>query len=278
MGSLKRKRRCRCKRSKGKGRALIERNLRKGQAKPSVDFIKKILDDAYESGLAYDVRDLRSDILGFAAKSTNQAPACIKAVQSMQFVGQGEIPDNDGPDDKPLVFYDVEVYPNLFVVCWKIEGDNSDVVRMINPTPNEIEELFSQRLVGFNNRRYDNHILYARFLGYNNEELYQLSNKIINSKNELNILFGGLQSLICRYLVPEKKSLKTFMIELDSSYGDGYSRINRGRINWDKVVNYCVNDVLLLAVFNNPKQDFVARKILADFGSSGESDHTEPYC
>lgn len=39
------------------------------------------------------------------------------------------------------------------------------VVRMINPSPSEIEELMRFRLVGFNCRRYDVHILYARLIG-----------------------------------------------------------------------------------------------------------------
>jgi hypothetical protein len=41
--------------------------------KPSIDFIKKILDDAYESDMTYDVTDLRSRITVFAANSSNQA-------------------------------------------------------------------------------------------------------------------------------------------------------------------------------------------------------------
>jgi len=44
------------------------------------------------------------------------------------------------PEDERLVFYDVEVYPNLFVVCWKYQGD-ANVVRMINPDGKAIEEL-----------------------------------------------------------------------------------------------------------------------------------------
>ena len=36
---------------------------------------------------------------------------------------------------------------------------------MINPTSKEIEELMKFNLVGFNCRRYDNHILYARLMG-----------------------------------------------------------------------------------------------------------------
>jgi hypothetical protein len=35
------------------------------------------------------------------------------------------------------------------------------------------------KLVGFYNRRYDNHILYARFMGYDNEQLYALSQKLV---------------------------------------------------------------------------------------------------
>ena len=50
-------------------------------------------------------------------------------------------------DEAQLVFYDVEVFPNLFLVNWKIEGEGKPVVRMINPTPTEIEELMRFRLV-----------------------------------------------------------------------------------------------------------------------------------
>ena len=39
---------------------------------------------------------------------------------------------------------------------------------MVNPRPQEVEKLFSRKLVGFNNRKYDNHICYAAYLGYNN--------------------------------------------------------------------------------------------------------------
>ena len=77
-------------------RALIERNLRKEihpGTKPSVDFIHQILEDAYDSGLSYDIRDMRSMILAFAARSTNQSSACIKIVQTMKFVGKNEMPE-----------------------------------------------------------------------------------------------------------------------------------------------------------------------------------------
>ena len=88
-------------------------------------------------------------------------------------------------EDEKLVFYDVEVFPNLFLVNWKLAGEDNPVVRMINPSPSDIEELIRYRLIGFNNRRYDNHMLYGRLIGYSNEQLYNLSQKIINSQHFL---------------------------------------------------------------------------------------------
>lgn len=260
-------------------RALIERNLRKEfhpGTKSSVDFIHKILEDAYEAGLPYDVRDMRPVILSFAASSTNQSSSAIKTVGTMKFVSEAAMKEPDDTDDNPIVFYDVEVYPNLFVVCWKFAGD-ADVVSMINPSAADIEKLFSMRLVGFNNRRYDNHILYARFLGYSNEELYNLSQKIISNNHDA--LFGEAYNLSYADIYDfssKKQGLKKFQIEL----GIHHMELD---IPWDepvdeklwpKVVEYCGNDVTSTeVVFNSRKQDFVAREILA--GLSGLStNHT----
>lgn len=69
-------------------RTQIKRNLNKEYhpaTKPSIDFIYKILEDAYASGLNYDVTDMRNAVLAFAASSTHQADYCIKLVNKMQF-------------------------------------------------------------------------------------------------------------------------------------------------------------------------------------------------
>lgn len=108
--------------------------------KPCVDFIYKILEEAYASGLIYDVTDMRNAVLAFAAGSTHQAEYCIKLVNKMQFKSE-EASDGAKNDDAKLVFYDVEVFPNLFLINWKIEGEGKPVVRMINPTPAEVEDL-----------------------------------------------------------------------------------------------------------------------------------------
>ena len=134
-----------------------------------MDFIYKILEDAYASGLHYDVTDMRNGILAFAASSTHQADACLKLVNKMKFKSD-EISDPSVNDGSELVFYDVEVFPNLFLVNWKKQGESKPVVRMINPKPAEIEALMKFRLVGFNCRRYDNHMLYACLMGYDNAQ------------------------------------------------------------------------------------------------------------
>lgn len=252
-------------------RELIAKNLRKEihpGTKPSIDFIHHILDEAYESGMAYNVEDMRTDIFTFAAKSTNQAPQCIKLVQSMHFVGKDSMKEvND--EDAPLVFFDVEVYSNLLIVCWKVQGSDQ-VVRMINPAPDEMEALFRMKLVGFNCRRYDNHILYARFLGWTLDEIFRLSQKIIYGGNDKNIFFGEAYNLSYADIYDfssKKQGLKKFMIELGIHHMEldiPWEEPVPEEL-WKRVEEYCVNDVNgTEAVFEDRKQDFVARQILAD--------------
>ena len=266
-------------------RDLIERNLRKEihpGTKPSIDFIAHILDEAYRSGLQYDVTDLRSRLVAFANNSTNQPLVCLKVVQKMRFesdvaaIEKVAIPSRD---DR-LAFYDVEVYPNLFVICWKFE-DSPTVVRMINPTPQEVEGLFVLKLVGFNNRRYDNHIIYARFMGYDNEQLYRLSQKII--EGNVGSMFGEAYNLSHADVYDYssvKQGLKKFQIEL----GLHHQEMD---IPWDepvkeedipRVVEYCVNDVVSLEqVHKARKADYTARLILADLSGLSVNDTTQKH-
>lgn len=266
-------------------RELIARNLRKEihpGTKPSIDFIHKILEDAYSEGLVYDVTDLRPKILAFANNSTNQSLQALKMVQRMKFQSAASAEDTEDvtPTDSRIVFFDVEVYPNLFVVCWKYEGD-ADLVKMINPSPAEIENLFKLKLVGFNNRRYDNHILYARYMGYDNERLFKLSMKIVS--NDKQALFGEAYNLSYADIYDfssKKQGLKKFEIEL------GIKHMEMGlpwdepapEDRWDEIVEYCCNDVVATeAVFEARKQDFVARKILADLSGLSVNSTTQKH-
>jgi hypothetical protein len=254
-------------------RQLVERNLRKEihpGTKPSIDFIHHILKEAYDEGMAYDLSDMRPQILSFAAGSSNQAAACIKMVQDMAFVGKNPMPEIDMPD-APIVFFDVEVYPNLFMICWKYQGVD-EVVRMVNPSPEDVERLFAYRLVGFNNRRYDNHMLYARgILGFSNERLFQLSDAMVNGTNpHTNRGFGEAYNLSYADIYDfssKKQGLKKFQIELGIHHMELDVPWNEPvpENRWKEVEEYCVNDVISTEkTFEARKQDFVARQILAE--------------
>jgi hypothetical protein len=251
-------------------RDLINRNLRKEihpGTKSSVDFIWKILEDAWNSGMPYDVTDMRGRILAFANGSTNHSVYCVKLVQSMKFASENSPqPAAAEPADERLVFYDVEVFPNLFVVCWKYEGD-ATVVRMINPSPHTIEGLCKMKLVGFNNRRYDNHILYARVMGYDEKNLWLLSQKIV--AGDQSGMFGDAYNLSWADIYDfssVKQSLKRFQIELGLDHKElGFAWDQEvDPADWEKVTDYCANDVITTEqVFNERKQDYIARQILA---------------
>ena len=261
-------------------RTQIKKNLNKeyhAATKPSIDFIFKILEDAYTSDLKYDVTDMRNSVLAFAAGSTHQADYCIKLVNKMHFKSE-EHSDGIENESAKIVFFDIEVFSNLFLVNWKMEGENKSVVRMINPTPAEIENLIKYRLVGFNCRRYDNHILYARLLGYTNEQLYKLSNKIING--EANCFFGEAYNISYTDVYDfssKKQSLKKFEIELGIHHqelGLPWDEPVPEEL-WTKVAEYCDNDVIATeAVFNARKADFTARQILADVAGMSVNDTT----
>ena len=285
-------------------RTLLKRHLSKeyGSTRCSIDFIYNNLEDAYNSGLCYDVSDMKNAIFAFAANSTNQADYCLRLVNKMHFKSE-ESSENVENDDAPIVFYDIEVFPNLFLVNWKYQGEGKPVVRMINPSPSDIEKLIRNRLIGYNNRRYDDHIIYARLIGYTNEQLYNLSQKIISG--DRNAFFSEAYNLSYTDVydfasAPNKKSLKKWEIELSNLHEDdlkkkGFSdseiRIIKAGTHhqelglpwdspvpeelWPKVAEYCDNDVTATeSVFVYLKGDWTARQILAELAGMPVSSST----
>lgn len=263
-------------------RTIIKKNLNKEYhpgTKPSIDFIFKTLDDAYKSGMHYDVRDMKEAVIAFASQSTNQAKYCLKLVPKMHF-NSDDVSDPVLNDDKPMIFYDIEVFPNLLLVNWKIAGSKEPVVRMINPTPQMIEDLIKFRLVGFNCRRYDNHILYARLLGWSNEEIYDLSQRIISGDRKA--FFGEAYNISYTDIYDfasagNKKSLKKLEIEMGIHHEElGLPWDQPVPENlWTKVAEYCDNDVIATeAAFNYLSADWTARQILADLAGMTVNDTT----
>ena len=263
-------------------RNLITACLRKehhGATKPEVDFIKNILDKAYESGIKYDVSDMKSSVVQFAANSTNQAEACLKLVTQMNFKSSDDldetdfsVPNSKDYDKRPIVIYDVEVFPNLFLICWKYLGADQKVHHMINPSMAEVRRFYeNNRLIGFNNRRYDNHILYGAATGLTNAGIYDLSKKIITNGpidsgyiSAWNISYTEIYDYLP---AGKKKGLKKWEIALGIHHEElGYDWNEPvDESLWSQVIKYCEYDVLATeAVWNETQGDFLARQILAE--------------
>lgn len=263
-------------------RQMVKRNMEKEfhpGTKPSIDFIYKILEDAYERGMKYDLTDMKNEVYAFAMNSTNQSDYCIKLVGKMHFKSDDPSIPVNAVNDK-IIFWDCEVFPNLFLVNWKLEGEGNKIVRMINPTPTDVEELTHYRLVGFNCRRYDNHILYARLMGYSNEQLYHLSQRIING--DKNAFFGEAYNLSYTDIYDfasagNKKSLKKLEIEMGIHHQELGLPWDEPvpEEKWIEVAEYCDNDVIATeAAWNYLSADWSARQILAELADATVNDTT----
>lgn len=278
-------------------RKMIVKNLLKAYhpaTKPSVDFIESLLKQAYMSGATYDLRDMQNDVLAFAISSTHHADYCVDAVARMHFcsddVLESEKEDvvSDDYSKAPIIFLDIETFPSyeqaknlgvkipsnipedtpaLFLVNWKFQGENKSVTRMINPKPAEVETLFKYRIIGFNNKGYDNHMLYARSQGYTPEELFNLSQKIISG--DKNARFSQAYNLSYTDVydfASKKQGLKKWEIELKIKHLEWNHPWDQPVpvSQWVKVAEYCDNDVISTEkVFNECEGDFLAREILA---------------
>lgn len=259
-------------------RMLIERNLRKEivpATKPSIDFIYNDLEAAYKGGLVYDVRDMRPRIMAFANNSSHQRDYCIRLVSKMKFMSEKEDASQTSgegwSEEDPYVFYDVESFPNVFIVCWKKAGGNS-VVKMINPKAEEIEKLLHMKLIGFNNLSYDDHMVYGCYLGWTPNELYKLSQRLVSKDKQvsMNAKFRearGLSYTDVYDFSVKKQGLKKWEIELGIHHVENAYPWDEplDPSHWDEVADYCANDVTATEkVFDHLHDDFLARQILAD--------------
>lgn len=258
---------------------LILKALRKevepGYTVTCINFIDQVLKEAYEDGIKYDLTSMRPDVLAFALGSSNNAEYCADKVKDMKFASE-EPSDPVNAKKGTIVFFDVEVFPNLFVIVWKAK--DKQPVTLINPSPADVEALLDFNLIGFNNRRYDNHILYGALMGYNNAELYRLSQRIINKspnaffREAYNISYADIYEFSSK-----KQSLKKWEIQLKIHHQELGLKwdLPVPESMWDKVAEYCTYDVLATeATYEACKQDFVAREMLADLSGLKINDTT----
>lgn len=293
----------------------LKKEIAQPYTAPAMSLIKKTLDDAYKAGIQYDIRDMRPAIGAFAAKSHHQKDICQKIANELHYCSKEheettpstkaevkqdakkdiqailalELPKSEMKQvkveakeipkysDEELVFFDIEVFPNLLLVNWKTASMNG-CARMINPTRAEIGELLNRKLVGFNCRRYDNHILYARYIGYDNDAIYRLSQRIINGSK--NAMFGNAYDISYTDVydfAAKKQSLKKWEIELGIHHKELGLPWDQpvDPSMWKEVAEYCDNDVIATeTVFNELAGDFKAREILADIAGMKVNDTT----
>lgn len=276
-------------------RAMIIKNLNKEYhpaTKPSIDYINHLLNEAYRSGAEYDVRDMEQAVFGFALKSTHKSDYCVDVVSRMHFCSDNFKETNTTSaeyNDAPIVIFDVESYPGdenneaLFLICWKYLGEDKNVVKMFNPKSSDVARLFKNRLIGFNNRGYDNHMIYAASQGYTPAELNRLSQRLIagdkNAKfrEAYNISYTDIYDFAS---AANKKGLKKWEIELGIHHkemGIPWDKPAPKEL-WDEVGDYCSNDVIATeAVFNHLQPDFTAREILADLSELTVNDTTNQH-
>ena len=260
---------------------LVNMALRKEKfpgTKSAIDFIYMVLEEAYTKGIKYDLTKMIEPVLAFASRSTNNAEYCKAKVGAMHFKSDiSSMNSFTRSRDARLIFFDVEVYPNLFVLVWKPRGEKA--VRMINPTPQEVEYVIEKKLIGFNCRNYDNHILYARaYRGYSNFDLYKLSHALVNNdKNAPFAMARGVSYMDLYEVASVKQSLKKYEYEMlrDPRFRDkpGLRHLEISfkwdepvpEDKWEQVAEYCENDVFATeCLYDYIYADVVAVEILAD--------------
>lgn len=262
-------------------RNYIRDKLLTGKNKPkeTIDLILELLNRSYDSGLPYDVSDVRQTALIFAINAGEKDGGyCINKIDEMKWKSESEGENKEATDDRPIVFFDCEVFPNLVVICWKYAGKDKPVMKMINPSPEEVGGLFNNRLIGFNNKAYDNHILYALWSGYSIPEVYKISQGLISNEHSSKFREAYNLSYTDIYDFSSKKqSLKKWEIEIGIHHQELGLPWDQpvDEKKWNVVANYCVNDVIATeALFEHLKQDWMARQILADIAGSNVNEST----
>ena len=257
-------------------KAKIEKALRKEiqpyATKTCMDYIKSVTDQAYNSGMKYDLSEMESQIMYFAASSTNNSLYCRELAGQLHLKSEEQSVWVESKYEE-YVFFDFEIFPNLVVLCVKPLG--KDPIALINPTPAQVSEWFRYRMIGFNCRDYDNHIAWALMQGDSPYELFIRSQNIINApKGKNNWKIGGAYNLSYTDVYDfcsTKQSLKKWEIELGIHHQELGLPWDKPvpQDLWEKVAEYCKNDVIATeATFLANEADFKARQILVDLANS----------
>lgn len=281
-------------------RTIILNNLQKKYHKDtssSVNYIFDTLEKAYSSGVSYDVSDLKNDVFIFASQSSNQSDRCMKLVGKMKWMSEnsreGKSQNNlepmseesDDISNENFCFFDVEVAKNYCCVCYgfdnELEKDPNAVYCIRFPKPDQANTLATYPLIGFNNLKYDNHIVYGWIMGYGTDATYTLSDRLIHEK-EFNGFFEAkkMSTSDIYDFARDKQSLKKWEIQMLKE-GIPVEHHELGlkwdepwpEETWDIVDEYCKDDVRATwRLFHYLKTDWKSRCVLAVLSGCSRND------
>lgn len=250
---------------------IVRKGLRGeyGSHKVTIDFLDYIIRGCKKNNLTYDLSSYFEDLMEYAAASTNHSRELPEVVKRMPLV--------NGVVEAPIVFFDMEVFPNFNCLCWKIIGENTCNKERF-PTANTILMLSRKyRLIGFNNKKYDNGIMYKILEGASPKELYLYSKAIIGKKARIPKDADSLSYSDILDFCSNKQSLKKWEVELGIHHQECQYNWDEDlpESAWDDVEGYCCNDVAASEmVFEKNKDDWDARLMLAYLTEMTPNDST----
>ena len=252
-----------------------------------VKYISDVLKNAQDNGMKYDIHDLDNLIEAFAASSHHNKDECLRIYYNMDLIWPKEIKeptktifDGEYEKDAPIIILDCEVVKNLLLVVYKELGPEHKCVRLFNPTINQIKNLMEMKIVGHNVKGYDNFILWAAYLGYSPERIFEISRDIIVNGNRIPFREAIDMSYTDTLdVASEKKSLKKIEIEMHIPHKEMEIDWSKPlpESEWERLAQYCENDVLATEAYFLSKKwqaDFKARKILAELTGMTVNDST----
>ena len=250
-----------------------------GSTKPEIDYMYDGLEKAYKMGMPYDLEDMKEAVWRFASGSSHNASYCQEKVLQMKFKSETE--PTAEQSEKPWAIYDVEVFPNWNCLNWvQFDKDKflagapyeecmvGEVHELWCPDVKTVEAFVNGfNTIGFNNRRYDNHIIYALLMGYSAQETYKVSQRLIFDDAWSGFIEAYNLSYFDIYdMSNTKQSLKKWEIELGIAHIENEYAWDQDlpEEHWQEVSSYCVNDVkATCAVLCHLIDDFRAREILS---------------
>jgi hypothetical protein len=276
-------------------RNKIKKALRKevepGYTVTCMNYIKEVLTQAYESGMKYNVEDMKGEIKAFALGSHHNSLRCLDIANSLPYKSEEPVEVVDSEKDE-IVFFDVESYPNFFGMASKPLGKRGVAIKL--PEAKQILDLFKYKTIGYNNRDYDNHMCAGRVMGDTVFESFTRSQGIVNGTKGKNLYKIG-DAYNWSYadifdICAKKQTLKQWELDFeqategplkevkDQMKAEGFI-ITHKEMNipwnepvpkerWDEVMAYCMNDVIATeAVYRANQADFKARLILVDMAN-----------